>query len=103
MANDHNYGAIGPDDWAKLSAGDSAYLRAEAPDTSRHPDPVIQRVSSGDMFHPVQFAQVLGVVHHTSDEIPAVHKNPMAWYGNQYVTRHPDHIGFDATGLEAQE
>ena len=32
MADDHDYGMIGPEEWAQLSAGDSAYLRAGAPD-----------------------------------------------------------------------
>ena len=85
---------IGPDDWARLPAEDSAWLRAGRPDTSQHPDPVLSRLSSGDMFSPVQFSNQLGVVSHTRDEIPACHKNPLGWYGNQRDTR---------IGSEAQE
>jgi hypothetical protein len=83
---------------AKLSVADQAYLRAGAPDMSRHPDPVPERMDSGDHFSPVQFSDQLGAVAHSRDEVPAVHRDPLAWYGTQRVIRHPD-----LTGLEAQD
>lgn len=98
MANpeyDHDYGLIGPGDWAKLSAGDQAYLRAGSPDLSRHPDPVIQRMSSGDHFSPVQFSDQLGAAAHSRDETPAVHRSPMTWFGRDESGRPGSEVAQD--------
>lgn len=85
----------------QISMLDLAYQRIGSPDMSRlRPDPVRTTMDSADHLQSAQFGPVgvLGVVHHTRDELPAVHANPLGWYGTQRVIRHPD-----VTGLEAQD
>ncbi len=47
------------------------------------PGPELRRMHSGDHFSPVQFRDHIQVVQPAPGEIPAVHRNPLAWYGGE--------------------
>jgi hypothetical protein len=61
---------------AQLSVGEQAYRAAGSPEIP--PGPVPQRMGSGDHLGP-QFAGCCQV--QDEPEIPAVHRNPTAYYG----------------------
>jgi hypothetical protein len=57
----------------------ASHLRYAAPGATR-PDPLPERIHSGEIFHPLQFADQLQTAYeHRS--MPMVHQNPLAWYG----------------------
>ena len=69
---------LSTDDLA-LSVADQAYKAAGSPELP--PDPVPQRMGSGDHLNPQQFADQTEEVPTRPGETPAVHANPLGWYG----------------------
>lgn len=62
---------------AQLSVGEQAYRAAGSPEIP--PGPVPQRMSSGAHFNPQQFVDHVQEVD--EPEVPDVHRNPTAYYG----------------------